>query len=118
MQRKIKFRVWDGVDYMSNPFTLFDMQSKAIQFASTVTVMQFTGLFDKTGKEIYEGDIVQWVVYDDYLGTENIEKGSVFYHEKEARFRIRQYPEFEIFRFGDQIEIIGNIYANPDLYSK
>jgi len=54
---EIKFRVF-GSEYMSNPFTLFDIQEGKIQFASTTAVMQYTGLKDKNEKEIYEGDIL------------------------------------------------------------
>ncbi len=58
--RDIKFRVWDNVDYMSSPFTLQDIQQRKIQFTSDCVVMQYTGLKDRSGKEIYEGDIMDY----------------------------------------------------------
>ncbi len=55
--REIKFRIF-GSDHMTKPFTLFDIQSKKVEFTHEVKIMQFTGLKDKKGKEIYEGDIL------------------------------------------------------------
>lgn len=56
MNREIRFRVWDNVDYMSTSFTLEDLQLKKIQFTSDCPVMQYTGLKDKNGKEVFQGD--------------------------------------------------------------
>ncbi|WP_339612100.1 hypothetical protein [uncultured Planktosalinus sp.] len=44
--REIKFRVWDNVDYMSNPFTLQDLQKGKIGFTDECKVMEYTGLKD------------------------------------------------------------------------
>ena len=76
-------------------------------------IMQFTGLFDKNGKEIYEGDIVSnfnvpCVVE---FGTQDIGhdwQGVGFY------CRERDGGQANIFG-GNEIEVIGNIYENPEL---
>ena len=68
------------------------------------TVGQFTGLLDKNGKEIYEGDIV----YSKFE-TDNgpiLHTDVVIYHE--GAF----YPVCDKFNY--QIEVKGNIYENPD----
>ncbi len=77
MNRIIKFRAFDGVDYITNPFTLLDIQNGKIQFASSDTViMQYTGLKDSKGIEIYEGDILQNERNDAYKYYVVFEDGS------------------------------------------
>lgn len=53
--RELKFRIWDGL-IMSKPFYIYDEISRDINENSII--MQYTGLKDKNGEEIYEGDII------------------------------------------------------------
>ena len=77
-----------------------------------IELMQYTGLHDKNGKEIYEGDIIQY---------EDITKGLVRYSEKYAQYVLVNTgsvkDEFE--PLGDYnmevFEIIGNEFDNPEL---
>lgn len=76
-------------------------------------LMQFTGLKDKNGKEIYEGDILDWEVNssnDMYLGA-----GEVVYIEG-AFWACGRYLS-EMVRY-HSAEVIGNIYENPNLLGK
>lgn len=75
------------------------------------TVGQFTGLLDRNGKEIYEGDVVEYVcdgaqigfmVYDDF-GCVSIEYGD------------ETYLQTINLRLLSMMEVIGNIHDNPEL---
>ena len=58
MKRPLKFRIWDN---KVNRFTYFDIFSTfgRVPVDCEDNIQQFTGLLDKRGKEIYEGDIVR-----------------------------------------------------------
>ena len=81
------------------------------------TVGQFTGLMDKNGKEIYEGDVI---------GCHNPRiKHLIFYNEKQGRFMAALNGDIENdfvgvcglddSRWTGSKEVIGNIYDNPAL---
>ena len=74
------------------------------------TVGQYTGLTDKNGKRIFEGDIVKGA-----WGTVFV----VYYDECYLQFRAKKADSYarEIDYYGDsnEIEILGNIHDNPDL---
>ena len=74
------------------------------QLVKKETVGQFTGLTDKTGKDIYEGDIVK-----------RIYKYEVAW--KNGGFYLRQKNKYHltITNLGADFEIIGNIHENPEL---
>lgn len=103
------------------------------------TVGQFTGLFDKCGNEIYEGDIFKfadevWSSCETSCGTEydsaDIENyGVVGYCEDSGRFDFVKYKynentieanlhenhDMEFAEFVSELEIVGNIHDNPEL---
>ena len=84
------------------------------------TVGQFTGLLDKNGKEIYEGDIItvngqypRVVLWDKMcwalMPTE-------YYHDKMFWVMNLQHPGPDWWDlFSNEFEVIGNIYDNPEL---
>lgn len=62
--RDLKFRAWDGEKMVSTDFIIRDgiahWKDKGIHFSSE-NVMQFTGLKDAYGTEIFEGDIIKYI---------------------------------------------------------
>ena len=70
--------------------------------------MQSTGLKDKNGTEIYEGDIVK-NIYDEIYVVKWFDAG--FHLEEKYN---GGFDYFEL-HFGDNKEVIGNIYENPEL---
>lgn len=115
MPRSIKFRAWDGERMREWGFTerggFFAPPSES--GGLNYPQMQFTGLTDKNGKEIYEGDVVRCF---DTAG------GVVYDHEVQIpRFFQEIWCETQWDDAAKQhtnqtkVEIIGNIYENPDL---
>jgi uncharacterized phage protein (TIGR01671 family) len=66
--REIKFRAWDGSKMMSPDYIdrggVAHWRENCIPESSSI-LLQFTGLLDKNGKEIYEGDVVRRTYYED-----------------------------------------------------
>ena len=116
MSREIKFRFYHpetGLMYEDTGITSLGVNN-AINKAndSAYIVMQFTGLCDKNGKEIYEGDIVNCVdTNPTILEVKFIEGGFCCTSSNILPFDINSfYPSI-----GCRIEVIGNIYENPEL---
>ncbi len=74
-------------------------------------LIQYTGLKDKNGKEIYEGDIVKYTKFYVYGNTDGVTKMLTveFYKGSFTYMDILTEP------IGFQAEVVGNIYENPEL---
>lgn len=127
MNRAIKFRIWDAPNLWMYEVDGFD-QRFVIQLGGivgrfngktydTVTdscvLMQFTGLTDKNGKEIYEGDIV--CVRNNQNGFFQV----VFVNAYVGGWVLKHDDDHYLLSLGarkqDEIEVIGNIHEHPDL---
>ena len=108
--REIKFRAWDDVEkrmYYGNTEQFDDMLGFRFQHFETdkPVYMQYTGLKDKNGREIYEGDILKCELYF----------GAVEWIEDWAMFAINNDRLESLILWASVSEIIGNIYENPEL---
>ena len=107
--REIKFRMWTGQRYIYDQNIVFDcMRQQYSGLYDHVKLHesdfeQFTGLHDKNGKEIYEGDICR-VDCGTYIEIDVIKyEGSGF------KFHIENMPP------KNDVEVIGNIHENPEI---
>lgn len=90
--------------------------------SADVVLMQFTGLKDKTGKEIYDGDILRRTYRFIDPPTKRSERreevSAVVYDERDARFMQQlSLGSFRGFFQGEEYEVIGNIHEHPQLLS-
>jgi hypothetical protein len=136
-QREIKFRAWEPLNKKMHRmnFCLYESGNsgwggegktfalppgqQSLHRAYTamnlddLSVMQFTGLHDKNGKEIYEGDLLR---YDDWLWEVRWgnNKAAFYLCSRETDIRQDEHPNQHDARLS---EVIGNIYENPELLS-
>lgn len=117
MNREIKFRAWQKWhEYMFTPDYIDFINGNVIigehdgdSRYEDIPLMQYTGLKDKNGKEIYEGDIIE----------KHFEKYEVLFHNCEWVFtKLKDYYKEQFYKlnfFDDEnFEIVGNIYENPE----
>ena len=128
--REIKFRIYDGNNMLyqdkynflgSNLLSLDFVKSKVIiknindnrdiYFDDkNIFIMQYTGLNDKNGTEIYEGDIVKWKNRENDI----FKFAKVFFED--GAFRLYN-TYFELNKY-ENLEVVGNIYENPEICCK
>ena len=117
----IKFRVWSKLDNKFVKDVTFSLSGNLVEidekYQSNYIIQQFTGLLDKTEKEIYEGDIVNIPLYPNYIvrfGKFNISFMWLIGFYLDDGTSISNPLGFLI----NQTTIIGNIFENPNLLEK
>ena len=115
--RELKFRAWDKIDkeFAQNIDCLLDMRTPERVFAlddenGELIIEQYTGLKDKNGKEIYEGDIVG------FKWTKRLYV--VTYRRYDASFILENDEWEETIHLSlerDDFEVFGNIHEDPEL---
>ncbi len=131
--REIKFRAWDkenkkwiddsdiAINQEGLLFIRYEGQCNFVPMSLTKSanykIVFFTGLTDKKGKEIYEGDILDCIYKFDGCIKHKLE---VYYNDEDAKFMLKNIGECHqpnvTKTMGNMTrsEIIGNIYENPE----
>jgi uncharacterized phage protein (TIGR01671 family) len=134
--REIKFRAWNSVDKSDGPDgtmvigfyvradgeTFWENDDGDMFDSGPLILMQFTGLKDKNGKEIYEGDIVvinekEKAVITWHVGNMGFvldtEPGKADGDAK--RFSEDSLHDLAVKGFTERVEVIGNLHEHPEL---
>ncbi|RAL55455.1 hypothetical protein BLM37_04405 [Candidatus Gracilibacteria bacterium GN02-873] len=114
-QGKTLQKMWEAtsIDFEENEIS----NGGDIFSLNEVELMQYTGYKNKNGKEIYEGDIVEYLDASGFSQDDvGINRGIVELDLREGiNFTNRDSVEMEDIDFDEEVEIIGNIYENPEL---
>lgn len=126
-----KFRAWDKETQTMLDVPLIDFKKNVLvgehwEFGETIFInfddihlMQSTGLKDKNGKEIFEGDILK-VANNDSSWFEVVkydhDKAMFISKEVNLKYEVPETPMYDLFNtYLFKVEVIGNIWENRDL---
>mgnify|MGYP004630873095 CR=1 FL=1 len=124
MNREIKFRIWDIENkemlevqeldfeptFYGGRIAIRPDQYNDYFDTEDMILMQYTGLHDKNGKEIYEGDILKSIQWNDIYLVKYI--GTAFYLCRKGN---KGFNKITTWNNAEKSEVVGNIYDNPEL---
>ena len=125
--REIKFRAWDknnkkmlpnaapSIEHGNHFHYRDEYGCFCIISKDNSELMQFTGLLDKNGKEVYEGDIIKNKRGQCVVCYDGIHQSLGYRNAKRTQKGTCSDMNATIEEFQKQFEIIGNIYENPEL---
>lgn len=108
MNREIKFRAWDNEIKDFRPEEELSGICLSALNATYWDLEQFTGLKDRNGKDIYEGDLLKFKIL---FSDDDYEVGQVAWSNQDAGFILEC---FNLWKFAPRAEIIGNIHENTE----
>ena len=121
-----RFRAWDNWRKRMSAVDRIYIDTKGVRLhddfgeywrdLNDVKLMQSTGLRDKNGKEIFEGDILKVTNLSSWLEVVSFNQDKAMFVSKETKRKVEETPLYDLFNTDIfEVEIIGNIHTNPEL---
>lgn len=112
-------RMIEGIGLINQNTILVDFNDQGnmepIFLSNGICLTQSTGMIDKNGKEIFEGDIIKPLGFASWIGVVEYSKENAAYILNAHDNEFSRSEVVYLSQFNDGLEILGNIYENPEL---